>query len=172
MTWVSGAAITAAQLNAHLRDNMLETAVAKATTSSGYFVATGVNTIAQRTVSSTNVDTTETTTSSSYADLATIGPTGTVTSGARVLCCFSAQLINNTAGASCHVGIDISGATTSGATDSIALRHTSAVANAVMACSYAHIFGVTAGSNTFKLKYHVSTGTGSFDSRRLSLMPL
>ena len=48
MTAVANTVFTAAQFNQHVRDNLNETAPAKATASGGYFVATGVNAIAQR----------------------------------------------------------------------------------------------------------------------------
>ena len=51
MTAVANAVFTAAQFNTHVRDNLLETAPAKATTTGGYFVATGTNTIVQRVAS-------------------------------------------------------------------------------------------------------------------------
>jgi hypothetical protein len=45
MTFSVGAILTAAQLNTHLRDNMLETAVAKVTTAGDLTYATGANTL-------------------------------------------------------------------------------------------------------------------------------
>lgn len=50
MTAVSGAAFTAAQFNTHVRDNLLETAPAKATTANGLFVATGLHSIEEQVV--------------------------------------------------------------------------------------------------------------------------
>lgn len=46
-TWVSGETVTAAQLNTHLRDNMLETAPAKVTTAGDIVYATGANALAR-----------------------------------------------------------------------------------------------------------------------------
>lgn len=46
-TWVALAQLTAAQLNAHLRDNLLETEVAKVTTKGDIAVATGANALAR-----------------------------------------------------------------------------------------------------------------------------
>lgn len=47
-TWSTGETVTAAHMNAHVRDNLLETAPAKATTDGGIFVATGANALAER----------------------------------------------------------------------------------------------------------------------------
>src|SRR3546814_19340432 len=69
MTAVANTVFTAAQFNQHVRDNLNETAPAKATAAGGYFVATGVNAIAQR-IADGNTDTnTGTTTSTTYTDL-------------------------------------------------------------------------------------------------------
>lgn len=47
MTFVSNAVLTAAQLNTHLRDNLLETAPAKATAPGRFIVSTGLNSISE-----------------------------------------------------------------------------------------------------------------------------
>lgn len=46
-TWVASAILTAAQLNTHVRDNLLETAVAKVTTAGDIAQATGANALAR-----------------------------------------------------------------------------------------------------------------------------
>jgi hypothetical protein len=42
-TWVTDEVVSASQLNTHVRDNLLETAPAKATASGELFEATGAN---------------------------------------------------------------------------------------------------------------------------------
>jgi hypothetical protein len=49
MTAVANSTFTAAQFNQYVRDNLNETAPAKATSAGSYFVADGVNSIAERT---------------------------------------------------------------------------------------------------------------------------
>jgi len=44
-TWTTGEIVTAAYLNSNVRDNMLETAPAKASAGGDIFVATGTNAI-------------------------------------------------------------------------------------------------------------------------------
>lgn len=46
-TWVTGEVVTAALLNAHLRDNLLETPTAKVTTAGDIVYATGANAMAR-----------------------------------------------------------------------------------------------------------------------------
>lgn len=171
LTAVSNATLTAAQWNASVRDNLLETAVAKASQSGSYFAGTGLNAVAERIIASDTVATSETTTSATAVDLATIGPSVTVTSGARILLFMTAGISNNTVNAISTMYIDISGAHTSGVTTQQALRATSATASALTQASIALGIPVTAGSSTYTAKYAASTGTSTFVSRKLTVMP-
>lgn len=173
LTAVSSTALTAAQWNASVRDNLLETGPAKATTSGGYLAVGAANTLVERVTSSAVVTTSETTTSTTYTDLATVGPAVTATASAKAVVLWSARMSNNIANAGCLVGIDLTGATTITPTDAAALAHTSATANAVQGCSYAHVFSVGSGSTTYTLKYRNDTGatTGTFLSRRIHVLP-
>jgi hypothetical protein len=171
MTWVVGAAITAAQLNAHLRDNMLETAVAKATTAGSYMTATGSNSLAERYLASPSLTTAETTTSTTFDDLTTVGPQApSVVSSSRVMVLISANLANNTSGAFCRMGVDVSGSLTTAASGGACITYTSSSANSIGSCSYVLAYS-TAGTSTFTAKYLVSSGTGTFSFRRLIAMP-
>lgn len=172
LTAVSNAALTAAQWNASVRDNMLETAPAKAANAAGYFVTSTTNSIAERQIGYAFVGASpETETSTSFTDLATVGPSVTVTTGPRTIMAVSALISNNTVNASSSMGIDISGSYTLAATDSLALRPTSSTANASCEASYLTGLTVGAGSNTYTGKYKVSTGTGSWSNRRITVMP-
>ena len=82
-----------------------------------------------------------------------------------------ASISNSSAGAICDMGLDVSGATTSNATAAAAVRAHSSTAGASVEASYAMYYTLTAGSNTFTLKYRVSAGTGTFSARRLIVMP-
>ena len=110
MTAVDGAIFTAAQFNASIRDNFLETAPAKATAANGYFVATGANSIAQRFPASLAVNLLETTASATYGDLATFGPSVTVTTGTKALVIITAQVDNDTVGGTSLATVLVSGA--------------------------------------------------------------
>ena len=171
LTAVANAALTAAQWNASVRDNLLETAPAKATSSGTFFAGTGVSSIAERVPVAAFETASETTTSTSYDNLATVGPAVTTTSGARSLVSICATVANSTVNASSDMGIDVSGAHTLAAGSNLSLRHTSATANAMVAASYVSLFSVAAGTSTYTAKYRVSSGTGTFDDRRIAVIP-
>lgn len=170
MTAVTNSVLTAAQWNANVRDNFSETAVAKASAAGTYFVGNGTNAIAERTGTTVAVTTTETTASTSYTDLATAGPSATVTVAGAAMAVISASFSNNTVNATSYMGLDLSGSTTLAAGDSRAVASTSATANAGLAASYVAWYTLTAGSNTFTAKHRVSAGTGTFSNRRLIVM--
>ena len=172
-TYVSTEIITASILNTDLRDNLLETAPAKATTASRVIVASGNNAVAERAVQNAREATSETTTATSYTDLATPGPSLSATTGTAALLIYGARVSNSAAGGICHVGVDISGATTSSATDTRSFAFESSAANDVMHGTWVELrTGLTGGVNTFKLEYRVTAGTGTFHYRSLSVMAL
>jgi hypothetical protein len=165
--------LTAAQLNTHLRDNMLETAPAKATTASGYFVTTGTNAIAQRVPAKSFIATAETTTSTAYVDLATAGPSVTVTTGTRALIFHRCRMENSTANVGSFQSWAISGATVRSAASRTACTIDGiAAANFVQIGDVDMLTDLTAGSNTFACKYQVGAGTGTFSNRFIAVMPL
>lgn len=170
-TFVSGAVLTAAQLNV-LSGDLNETAAARATAAGQYFVATGANTLAARAGGRDTAIVSETTTSTTFTDLATVGPQVTSTTGTTVIAFMQSQLQSNTVGGVATVGLDISGATTTAASTTW-LSFTVATANQQVTCGTAQmITGLTAGSNTFTMKYVVSAGTtGTFNRRWLTILP-
>ena len=122
------------------------------------------------------VSTSETTTSTSYASLATTTDAATVTIGANGLALvsiFSRLLLGVASGEQCFVGFAISGATTQAATDTLALQYQPWTASAFG--QYGATFlvtGLSAGSNTFSMKYRVTSNTGTFLNRRIAVVPL
>lgn len=173
MTAVANAVLTAAQWNTHVRDNLNETAVAKATTAGRIFVSTGVNTLAEREIGSDQVLTNETTTAGSATDLATVGPTVTVTTGTTAILAWSCEMSNNVGGAWSLMDFTVSGATTRAASDDTALKYESSNASDLIAFSkIERVTGLTAGSNTFRSKYWISSGTGAFQRRKLVVIAL
>lgn len=178
MTAVSGSVYTAAQFNQFVRDNFNETAPAKATQAGEYFVADGANSITARTVSgATDIDVGGTTTSTTYDDLdgpAAVGPSVTLTTGSQALVFYHAQAINSGAG-SARVSVDVSGATTIASADNRSIATFGSADNGVGAMTavfYTGGLALNPGSNTFTMKYRVSSGTGTFDDRRIFVMPL
>jgi hypothetical protein len=174
MTAVANSAFTAAQFNQYVRDNLNESAAAKATTDGRIFVSTGVNAIAERVISSAYTAALQNTASTSFTDLTTVGPTvSSVTTGTRALVYVSAELTNNTTGGRTLMGVDVSGATTVAASDDQALMYQAYGSNAVhRGTALIPLTGLTAGSNTFKAVYKVNTGTGGWQYRRISVIAL
>lgn len=171
MTATANSAFTAAQFNTHVRDNLLETAPAKATTAGRHFVATGANAIAEREVKQAQVATAQTTTSSSYTDLATVGPSVTATTGTKALVWFAVQMSNNTSNVVTQCAVDVSGATTLAPDSSIDLYYDGLTGGNALRASVVHLYdNLTAGSNTFKVQYRVNTGTGTFYDREIGVM--
>lgn len=173
MTAVDGAVFTAAQFNASIRDNLMETAPAKATTAGGYFVADAVNSIVQRVTGSASIDTLQSTTSTSFTDLATVGPTVTVTTGARALVSIGSSMTNSQPDFFSIVGVSVSGATTIAPTDarSLNFKQTANTMGQGIQCSWVEMYNLTPGVNTFTLKYRVTGDTGVFSRRRLIVIP-
>lgn len=172
MTAVANSAFTAAQFNAHVRDNLNETAPAKATTVSGYFVATGANSIAERVPQISGVGSSETTTSTSYTDLTTPGPDVTVTTGARALYIITSRQKNSVDNGATFTALDISGASSIPASDNRALLTDGLTADNELRMSVVQLeAGLTPGSNVFTMKYRVSGGTGTYQNRHLIVLP-
>lgn len=173
MTAVANSVFTAAQFNTHVRDNLNETAPAKATAAGQIFVATGANAIAARTPTGATVATSESTASTSYTDLATSGPAVTVTTGASALVMVGARSTNTTTSTENFMSYAVSGATTDAAADARALiwYATSSAPNLRAMAANLHT-GLTPGSNTFTAKYKVGSGTGSWFNRHLIVIPL
>jgi hypothetical protein len=173
MTAVANSVFTAAQFNTYVRDNLNETAVAKATTAGRIIVTAGANSLAERVPTSAEVLTSETTTSQSNTDLTTPGPSVPVTTGPAAIVLWSAEMANNNATSSSICDFAVSGASTRGASDTTAIKVTSSVAgdfDRQAGCEL--VTGLTAGSNTFTLKYWVSGATGTFKRRRIHVIPL
>ncbi len=173
-TWTTGQVLTAAHLNL-IGANLNETAAGKATTAAGYFVATGLNALAQRVPDSSFVTAAADTSSTSYTSTlsgSSNGPTVSVTTGTQALVIITAAIYNSSVNGRGYAGINVTGATTILASDDKALSIQSSTSNAVYQCSEVHWeTGLTAGSNTFAMVYKVTSGTGTFDDRRLTIFP-
>jgi hypothetical protein len=176
MTAVANAIFTAAQFNTYVRDNLLETSPAKATTAGSIFVTSGTNSISERIPGTATVATAETTASTTYAALTTAGPAVTVTTGTKALVCLKAGMGNTTSATTGYMGYDISGATTLAAADTRAVGVMTA-STVVTLASIGHVggailqTGLTAGSNTFTAKYRAVAGTETFGDRDIVVIP-
>lgn len=173
MTAVANTVFTAAQFNTHVRDNLNETAPAKATVAGTLFVSDGVNSIAERVPSTAGVTTSESTTSAAYTDVATPGPAVTVTTGTRAIVAVTSIVQNSSASQNSYASYAVSGASSIAATDDRAVIITAAAINQTLRGAAVYMeTGLTAGSNTFTMKYRVTGGTGSFQNRRIVVIPL
>jgi hypothetical protein len=170
MTAVSNSVFTAAQFNQHVRDNLNETAPAKATQAGSHFVGTSLNAIAERISDEDIVATSQSTASTSYTDLATVGPSVTVTTGPWALVSIYNANLHSTGGASALMSYAVSGATTIAASDNMSIGTATTVGSRAGATFL--ITTLTPGSNTFTCKYRVGSGTGTFVDRRIAVFPL
>lgn len=164
---------TAAQFNTNVRDNLNATEVGIATPAGngGYFVSVGDNELAQRSIAHDLVGTSENTDSTSFTDLTTVGPSVTVDTGTSALIFLSVRTSN-----SVHhfgqMGVDITGDSTIGPSGFAATLHADADGSSSIAEQVYLEDGLTEGSNTFTCQYQVSGGTGTFRTRRITVMPL
>jgi hypothetical protein len=179
MTAIAGGVVAAADFNTYVRDNLNATEAALAANPGGFFATTGLHGIAERVFSTDFIDVNETRASSTYGNLATVGPTVTVTTGTKALVVHGARIGDNTAVAVSHpsnkMSWAVSGASTVAASDDWAAG---IVANGngngpvIYTSRWYLATGLTAGSNTFQAKYANSSGTASFDHRSIHVLPL
>jgi hypothetical protein len=118
------------------------------------------------------VATAETTTSTTYTDLATPGPAVTVTvpASGKVLVSVTSGMKNSNASNPTFMSFAVSGATTQAATDTRAL---SLLGNNFQQASASFVLtGLTPGSTTFTAKYRTDGGTATFQNRSIWAIPL
>lgn len=115
------------------------------------------------------VATSQTTTSASYVDLATVGPSVSILTGTKALVNLSCYM-DNSGGNFSFYNFAVSGATTIAAASigPITKFNTGAEQLAGMVI----VTGLNPGVNTFTTKYAVSAGTGTFSSRNISVVSL
>ena len=113
-------------------------------------------------------NTEQTTTSTSYTDLSTVTSV-TLTTGTKAIAFISLQGWNSAANYTL-ASVAVSGATTVAASDNSSMRFsTSTPTRFGIQIGFT---GLTAGSNTFTMKYKVSGGTGSFLARTITVIDL
>jgi hypothetical protein len=176
LTAVSNTALTAAQWNASVRDDMLITPAGLATAAGQIWVSTAANAGAMRTPGFTHTSGASTTSSNgTYVDLAAgAAPVVTVTTGVSVITSHGANMQNGTGGGNTNMSFGITGATTLAADDSKACRFQSPANNDSSRATTTHFTpGLTSGSNTFTAKYKSTTGgVQTYAERHLLVIPL
>lgn len=118
------------------------------------------------------VATAQTTTSASYTDLATVGPSVTVNIGTSGMCLviLQAELWSEADGDVARMSFAASGANTVVAGD--AQSRCNNTAQLDQGASVFLLTGLNSGSTTFIAKYRRVTGTGHFQYRRISVIPV
>lgn len=176
MTAVANAVFTAAQFNTHVRDNLLETAPAKATAAAGIFVTTGANAIAERFPTAETQATSGTTTSTSYVTALTGGTTCdvSVNTGTQAIVIIRGNMTNATATNTTFLAYDISGASTIAAADARSVSVVnSGTAGGNTKQGVFYQTGLTAGLNTFTLQHRSSAATtATYTNREIIVIPL
>lgn len=157
-TWTTGEIVTAAQLNVHLRDNLIDL---DRRTSPVFATVTPE----------------QGTTSTTFTGLATAGPAVTVTIGStgKALVTLYAYQYSNESGGTGLAGFSITGATTRAAEDKGALSFVSVSSlQGIRHGCVNPISSLNAGSTTFTTVYRSTSGTNtaSFGDRLLSVTPL
>ena len=170
LTAVANTVLSAGQWNASVRDNLLETTPGKATTRGRIFVTSGTNKIAARAVEQHIVSNIETTTSLTYVDLDTLGPTVTLETGPQAIVWLTGSLQNSSTFQT-FASYEISGAA---AGDQEAMLVDGGAAANSPRCSVTNLQTIAdPGINSFTMKYRVGTAsTGLAWRRRILVMGL
>lgn len=184
VTWVTGTQLRVINLGAGVTTLVADTGVtinnnkALAQYQGGTLIRTAsdvwlfVPTVSNIASGTAAVATNQTTTSTSYTDLATAGPAVTLTTGTKALVVVSCGLYNSAAN-STYMGFAVSGATTIAAADASAIEIGGSNGTVFVAASRALMLTtLTAGSNVFTAKYRVSGGTGNFYNRAIVVIDL
>lgn len=172
LTAVANTKLDASQWNASVRDNLNLTGPAVASTVGSVLVTAGANLIAARTIKWQLITDIETTTSTSYTDLATVGPKVTVTCGPQAIVWQQCQL-GNSSTTNSLMSYAVSGATTDAADSDRAIEWDgNNGAGQYDRWGVTTLQPTTAGVNTFTSEYKVTGGTGTFKRRRIHVMPL
>jgi hypothetical protein len=116
------------------------------------------------------ITTTETCSSATYADLATVGPTVTIRTGITALVTVSATIDTSAATRGGTMSFAVSGATTISAVDANGVFVYSLDGDVFVAASRTYLLtGLTAGLNTFTAKYKQQGGNVNILRRSLSI---
>lgn len=172
MTAVTGSVFTAALFNQHVRDNLGETAVARAIsgTATSIIAGNGLNAIALRKPGFGTLTAGSTTSSTTYTDLAdAVGPTVTLDTGTKAMVwIFANQYNKNTTAA--WIAFQVGGTSSVAAADDMAVQLQGSDGDRAGAGFL--VDTLTAGSNIFTCKYRCSTaGPAYFSQRRIVVWP-
>lgn len=117
------------------------------------------------------VATSQTTTSTSYTDLATVGPAVTITTGTIAVVSLQCSLTGSNVAAGYYMSVAVSGASTQAAVDLAAVGMQAASGGLQQASAVFLLSGLTAGSNVFTVKFRATAGTLTAGNRILTVWP-
>ena len=124
------------------------------------------------TSANSTVDTEQATTSTSFTDLTTV-QTATLTTGTKALVLITAKIRAANQYANVLVGFAVSGATTIAASDSSAMKIVEPYSQEVYTVTMPiYVSTLTAGSNSFTMKFKTSSGTANFADRQITVIDL
>jgi len=177
ITFADNTPLYAAQMNTYLRDNLMETMVAKATTEGAWFMTDGPNRVVERIPTVGRLSTSgDTTSSTSYADLDnSSGPSITVDTGSQALVIMSLHCKNDGGGGAASgslMSVQIDGASTIAATDNYMVEVGAQAATYEWGLS--NLFfarDLTSGTNIFTAKYRVTGGIMTVGNATLIVVP-
>lgn len=120
------------------------------------------------------VATSQSTTSSSYTDLGTVGPSVTVATKTTALVLMNTFMSQTASGSFVAMSVAVSGDTTIAADDNNAIFYQAPFNNAQFQFGgFTIIDTLNEGVNTFTAKYKIAiSGTGGFLRRRIAVIPL
>lgn len=178
MTATAHTSFPAASFNTYVRDNFLETEPGKAVSdfpNGSIPIKTATNQITYRTPGQAEVTSSQSTSSTSYTNLATPGPTVTATTGTNAIVFWHASMSTTTPFYG-YMSFQVTnnGSVTHATADDRALRHSDQNGSAgegMFGMSFLFT-DLTPGANSFQAKYRVSGGTGTFRYRRIGVIPL
>lgn len=157
--------------NASVRDDLFQTEAFVDNAPGAHYIAAGANVIMIEGIQSSRVATLETTTSTAYVDLSTVGPTVTVALHSSAIVIASAELSNSSTNSASKVSVAMSGSSTIAASDDWSCITDGMNAFMQSRRGVAHRFTGISGACTFTMKYAASSGVGSFLNRELIVIP-
>lgn len=166
VTAASGSAGTAA--NPPSADDHVH-AIGSGSVGNGLSLASGVLSTLESTAQTADVTTSQTTSSATYTDLTTAGPSITATIGAsgKALVLISATITSNSNGNVQYASLSVDGGTPVDADAAL-----TANAQNQKPSRQILVTGLSTGSHTFKMQYRAGAGTGTFADRRIVVVPL
>lgn len=122
---------------------------------------------------SATVVTSQTTASTTYTDLATVGPAVTVATGTKALVTIGASFAHGSTNGIAYMAPAVSSATTLAASDNLAAVFQAYVGTAQgQFCNQFLITGLTGGSNIFTAKYRTPGGTATYALRWITVVAI